>query len=266
MKYCLYALSLVLINNVAVAQVARYTDINRIGWLSVNCEMTLSPRWDIALDCQVRRDELGLKSQQYLYRAGLNYRLNQKASVLLGYAFIETYAYGDADYPISASKVNFPENRIYQQLQLKDKIGVVDIIHRYRLEQRWLAIQNKEYSHTIDEWRRTNRFRYLLRFQVPFKGNTTDEKEGYFACYNEIFVSFGSKVKYNLFDQNRSALLFGYKFSNSFKLEAGPFSQILQLGNLQNVPGLSPNKTVMQYNLGYLVSASFNFNPGKKTP
>jgi len=55
----------------------------------------------------------------------------------------------------------------------------------------------------------------MLHFQVPFKGTTTVEKEWYFAGYSELFVSFVSKVRYNVFEQNRSALLLGYKFSKS---------------------------------------------------
>ncbi len=169
------------------------------------------------------------------------------------------------DYPISPSKVNFPEHRTYQQLVVKDQLGAVELTHRYRLEQRWVASQLQEYSHHIDEWRRTNRFRYLLRFQLPFKGTALGEKAWYFAGYNELFVSFGSKVRHNLFDQNRSSLMLGYKFSKRFRIEAGPFSQIVQFGSLRNVPGLAPDKTIVQYNLGYIINAYFNFDLGKKT-
>jgi hypothetical protein len=265
LQYIFSMLILCFVNETVMAQVARYSDINNIGWVSLNLGMKLSSRFDILADCQIRRDDFGLSAQQMQYRAGLNYNINKKASVLLGYSFIETYPYGDVNYQISPSRVNFPEHRVYQQLVLKDQVGIIELSHRYRLEQRWVASQSVEYSHHIDEWRRTNRFRYNLKFQLPLQGKTIDEKEWFFGGYNEIFINFGSKVRYNLFDQNRSSLLLGYKFSKSFRIEAGPFSQIVQLGSLKNVPGLAPNKTIVQYNLGYLVNAYLNLDFSKKT-
>lgn len=264
-KHCLLITTLCIIN-ISHAQNSRYSDFNKIGWASFNFGFKLNSKLDITADYQLRRDELGLKTQQHQWRAGLQYTINKKASVLVGYSFIETFPFGDPRFPLSPSKVNYPEHRIYEQLVLKDQIGKVELTHRYRLEQRFGAYQPIVNSHEIQEWRYTNRFRYLLRFQVPFKGETTDVKEWYFAGYNEIFVSFGHFVRYNMFDQNRSALLLGYKFSKSFRIEAGPYAQIAQLGSLRNVSGYSDNKTIMQYNLGYIINAYINLDLTKKKP
>lgn len=258
-RYILLTLTLSLSAMVS-AQNSRYSDFNQIGWASFNFGFKVSHKFDVTGDYQFRRDELGLKTQQHQLRAGLLYNLNKKASVLIGYSFIETFPFGDPNYPLSPSMLKYPEHRIYEQLMFKDQIGRVELTHRYRLEQRWVAFQPTAYSHEIQEWRRTNRFRYLLRFQVPLKGDKLDEKEPYFAGYDELFINFGSMVKYNMFDQNRSALLFGYKFSKTLRIEAGPYAQIAQLGSLRNVPGYSPNKTIMQYNLGYIINAYFNFD------
>ncbi len=266
MKYILCAVGFVFFSGNACSQVARYSDINNIGWLVMNFDVRLNDKLDIVSDHQIRRDEWGLKSQQYLHRAGLNYRVNKKVSLLAGYAFIQTFPYGDMNYPVSSSRVNFPENRIFQQLTVKDQVGAMELTHRYRLEQRWVASQIREYSHDINEWKMSNRFRYMLRFQMPFRGVVTETKSWYFAGYNELFLSFGRHVGFNVFDQNRSALLIGYKAGKVFRLEAGPFAQILQLGALRNVPGLAPDKTIVQYNLGYTVNVYFNFDAGKKAP
>lgn len=257
--------STLLLNTVS-AQNSRYSDFNQIGWASFNFGFKLNQKLDLTGDYQFRRDELGLKTQQHQLRAGLLYNINKKASVLVGYSFIETFPFGDERFPLSPSMLKYPEHRVYEQLILKDVIGRVELTHRYRLEQRFAAYQPTAYSHKIEEWRRTNRFRYMLRMQVPLKGNTLEEKEPYIAAYDELFVSFGSMVKYNMFDQNRSAVLFGYKVSKAFRIEAGPYAQIAQLGSLRNVSGYSPNKTIMQYNLGYIINAYFNFDLTKKNP
>ncbi len=254
----------ILFSNAIKAQNSRYSDFNQIGWASFNFGIKVSKKLDVTGDYQLRRDELGLRTQQHQVRAGLLYNINKNASVLVGYSFIETFPFGDDRFPLSPSRLKYPEHRIYEQLIFKDQIGRVELTHRYRLEQRWVAFQPTEYSHVIEERRRSNRFRYLLRIQVPLNGPTLEEKESYFAAYNEIFVSFGSVVKYNMFDQNRSALLFGHKFSKAFRIEAGPYAQIAQLGALRQVSGYSSNKTIMQYNLGYIINAYFNFDLTKK--
>ncbi|MEN9738638.1 MAG: hypothetical protein RLZZ318_672 [Bacteroidota bacterium] len=262
---CYALMTILCIVNIAKAQNSRYSDFNHIGWATFNFNIKLNKKIDLLADYQFRRDEFGLKTQQHQWRAGIQKNINKRASILMGYSFIETFPFGDPRFPLSPSRVNYPEHRLYQQLVLKDQIGRVELTHRYRLEQRLVAYQPTEYSHDIKEWRYTNRFRYMLRFQVPFKGETTGEKQWYFAGYDELFVSFGHFVRYNMFDQNRSALLLGYKFNKKYRVEAGPFAQIAQLGALRNVSGYSDNKTIMQYNLGFIINTYINLDWSKKT-
>jgi len=255
--FCILSLSF------AVAQSPlRITDYNAIGWYVYQGTFKLSPKWDLYTEYQWRRDHLGLSWQQSQFRGAVQYNFHKQVSGAVGYSFINTYVYGD--YPIASKGYPFPEHRVYQQLILKNPIGRFDISHRLRMEQRWVGQMNAITDTTtrgVAEWRYTNRARYMMRVNVPLKGNTLDDKEIYAAAYDEIFFSFGQKVKMNIWDQNRFAALIGYKLNSNFRVEGGFFSQILQQGGLVKQDGV--DKAVIQYNDGIIATAILNFDTTK---
>lgn len=64
---------------------------------------------------------------------GLGYSLRKDVNLNMRYAFADAHPYGD--YP-NANR--FSENRIYEQIVIKNPIGKVDASRRFTLEQRFL--------------------------------------------------------------------------------------------------------------------------------
>ncbi|MFA9212216.1 MAG: DUF2490 domain-containing protein [Candidatus Methylacidiphilales bacterium] len=238
------------------AQNTRINNYNNIGWLANTATIKFHKKWSAHLEYQWRREDFGLSWQQSLLRTGINYHINPSAVFRVGYGLIETYPYGEI--PINSMGKAFTEHRMYQVLTLSNKIGRFDLSHRYMLEQRWLGSYTKPELNTEDKWIYVNRLRYMVRAQVPLIGKTLENKAPYAAAYDEIFIGFGENVNQNIFDQNRLGLLLGYKFSNQFKLEAGYFNQIVQLGRQVN------GRNVMQFNEGFIINAFYNFDLSKK--
>ncbi|MFM2386511.1 MAG: hypothetical protein RL660_1268 [Bacteroidota bacterium] len=214
--HSLLLIALLLNSATGTAQAIRNYTTNANLWLMYSGEHGLSKKWGLHLEAQPRRAKLGLSTQQTLLRFGLNYYCNPSVFVTLGYAYVDTHPYGE--FAVAAK---FPEHRIYEQLQYKSAIGSTELIHRWRLEQRflynptlqadstWQASQTPTYYH---------RLRYMHRTNFPFlkKGRPTN----YYAfASDEVFVNFGKNTKFNLLDQNRLMLGFGYKVSKAFKLE-----------------------------------------------
>jgi hypothetical protein len=98
----------------------------------------------------------------------------------------------------------------------------------------------------------------MVRVQVPLKGNAIKNKTPYVAMYDEIFIGFGKNVNENIFDQNRFGLLFGYKFNDIVRLEAGYLNQMLQLGREVN------GRNVFQNNNGFIINTNINIDLSKK--
>lgn len=252
----LLAMLAVLTVNIAFSQNTRLEDANQIGWFAYFGTFKIDSKFSIHTEYQLRRDNYVTDKQQGLLRVGLNYQANPKLQLRVGYAVIETYSYGDI--PINGMGKDFTEHRIYQMATVSDKISIVDISHRFMLEQRFIGRYTRAALTTEDDFLFLNRSRYMVRLQVPLKGTSIHNKTPYVALYNEILIGFGPNVNENIFDQNRLGVLFGYKFNDTFKLEGGFLNQIVQLGREVN------NRNVFQNNSGVIINSIFNFDLSKK--
>ncbi len=183
----------------------------------------LSEKWGLHLEAQFRRHDFGVNWQQLLLRTGINYYANANTTLTAGYCFVNTYPYGE--FPVKAT---FPENRIWEQVQLKNQNGRFEIINRYRLEQRFVntpTLQDGVYKPGDAVY--SNRFRPMTRVSIPFKGKEIVDKSFYVSVYDEIFVNFGKHVGYNILDQNRAYIAFGYRIPKLGRLEVGYLNQLV---------------------------------------
>jgi Protein of unknown function (DUF2490) len=242
---------------VSLAQNTRVTDKNTIGWFNNFTNLKFSKKWSGHVEYQWRRENFVKDWQQSLFRTGINYQVNNKVALRLGYAWIETFPYGDI--PLQAAGKRFPEHRVFQMATIVDKVNKIEMSHRFMLEQRWVGRYTNVALTKPDDFIFLNRLRYMYRMQVPLGKKTITDKTTYVAMYDEIFVGFGKNVNENVFDQNRFAFLLGYRFNNKWRVEAGFFQQILQLGREVN------NSNVFQYNNGMILNTFFNFDLSKST-
>lgn len=233
------------------SQNTRKKERNDIGWYNYFGTFKLNDKFSIHSEYQFRRDNFITDKQQGLLRLGLNYQLNQKAQLRLGYAWIETYPYGET--PINSMGKDFTEHRAFQMITINDKISKIDISHRFMLEQRWVGRYSNASLTSEDDFPLLNRFRYMIRLQLPLKDDKIENKTPYIAAYDELFIGFGKNVNENIFDQNRIGLVLGYRFSNTLRIEAGYLNQTLQLGREVN------NQNVFQNNNGFIINTNFNF-------
>lgn len=237
-------------------QNTRLNTNNNIGWYNYFGTFKVSQKFGIHSEYQFRRNETITEWQQSLLRLGVNYQLNPKIQLRLGYAWIETFPYGEI--PINGMGKDFTEHRLFQMATITDKVSIVDLSHRLMLEQRWVGRYSNANLKNEDEFPLLHRFRYMFRLQVPLKGKEIKDKTPYLATYDEIFIGFGKNVNENIFDQNRFGILLGYRFNPSIRIEAGYLNQILQLGREVN------NRNVFQQNNGIIVNANFNFDLSTK--
>ena len=89
---------------------------------------------------------------------------------------------------------------------------------------------------------------------ISLTGCITYKAVGKFENYDEVFIGFGENVNENVFDQNRVAVLLGYKFSPSLRIEGGYLNQTVQLGREVN------GRNVFQYNNGIILNTYLNAN------
>lgn len=236
----------------AFAQNNRLSTSNTIGWYNYFGTFKLSEKIGIHTEYQWRRNDLITSWQQGLLRVGLNYNPTTRVQFRVGYAWAETFPYGE--YALNKFGKEFTEHRIFEMAQLSHKEGIVDISHRFMLEQRFIGRYNSASETTESEYPLSNRGRYMVRLQVPLRGREIKDKTAYFAVYDEVLVGFGENVNANIFDQNRIGILLGYRFNKTLRIEGGYLNQTVQFGRLIN------SQNVFQYNNGLIINANFNID------
>lgn len=235
-----------------IGQNNRINTNNSIGWYNFFGTFKISEKFGIHTEYQWRRNEMITQWQQSLLRVGVNYNLNSRVQFRVGYGWIETYPYGEI--PLNGMGRDFTEHRIFEMVQLNHKEGIVDFSHRFMLEQRFVGRYSSINETTEDEFPLLNRMRYMIRVQVPLKGNEIKDKTPYLAFYDEIFIGFGKNVNMNVFDQNRIGILLGYRFNKNIRIEGGYLNQTVQLG--RQIDG----KNVFQKNNGIILNTNLNFD------
>ena len=186
----------VFVSNSTNAQNTRLNNYNSIGWYNYFGTFKISQKFGIHTEYQFRRNEIISEWQQSLLRLGVNYQINPKIQLRLGYALIETFPYGEI--PINGMGKDFTEHRLFQMATIIDRVSIVDLSHRFMLEQRWVGRYSNANLTKEDEYPLLNRFRYMFRFQIPLKGKEIKDKTLYAAVYDEVFIGFGKNVNENI--------------------------------------------------------------------
>ncbi|GAB3341158.1 DUF2490 domain-containing protein [Larkinella ripae] len=231
----------------------RLRDPNCLGWFVYVGDHKLNTNWAIHTEYQGRRVGGLRMPQQNLARLGLVRTLSDRVEVSAGYTYFQSFRYGK--YPEVAGKPE-PENRIYEDITLKDQLGRLGLEQRIRLEQRWLGSRDKTGQEAVQKWEFQNRIRFQLSVTLPLTGSTIDDQEFYLNGFDELFIGFGPNVKDNVFNQNRLSGGIGYQFSGNTKLELNYLYQIRQHAQ----PDPFTNRSVVELNHGVRLQFVYNLD------
>ena len=219
------------------------------AWTVVQGNHHLNNKFELHTEYQWRRSNGYADWQQSLLRVGLDYKFNAQLTLTAGYAWVLTFPYGTQ--PILT---NTDESRLWQQVNLKQTIGTVQIQHRYRLEQRWIEQfeqQNGQINELDNIFRQ--RFRYRAQALIPLTKKGLVDHAPFLNVNNEIFLGFGKGIAKNVLDQNRFIAALGWRFSQDFNVQFGYLNQFV----------LKPDGLHMERNHTLWTSIVYNLNFNK---
>ena len=175
-------------------------------------------KWGFHFDGQYRVNQFGSGDEQLLLRPGINFDATDTLQLSGGYAFIRDAA---------ANGFDVPEHRFWEQLILRQRVGSVGLLHRYRFEQRLVGskVPGPDGEGELDGYRYRNRFRYFLKATIPVGSDGF-----YVGAYNELMLNFGTSVTDSVFDQNRSYVALGHSLGRAGNVEIGYLLQLNQSG------------------------------------
>lgn len=193
------------------------------GWASYATSFqSHKSHWGLVFDGQFRSSDQFEHLQQFVLRPGVSYKLNDKFTGAVGYAYVSNRVIIDGE----TDRVD--EHRVWEQMILRHKIGRISISHRLRVEQRWISTVAAP-----DDYQAQQRFRYFLRGLIPFSNQEKFTKGFYAAVQDEVMFNYVNKEVTNnsFFDQNRAYAGFGYRFNAKFDLETGYMNQLVMQRN-----------------------------------
>jgi long-subunit fatty acid transport protein len=137
-----------------------------------------------------------------------------------GYTFITTYPYGS--YPLPE---NLHEHNVWEQIELKQKFGKTKILHRYRLEQRWignLVLNSESTDFEADGYVFRHRFRYRFTALVDLSD------KWFLHFFDELFIRSGEEFKLIGFDRNWLYGGVGYKVNDRMNIQLAYLHQYIR--------------------------------------
>jgi hypothetical protein len=213
-KKIIYTLLLIFNNHIPNAKAQLNKTAPIIGnWTMFFGQVRFNDKLGIHLEAQFRDYKLLNQPEQILLRTGIVYQINSTSNLTLGYASITNFAFNDERF--ENPTVN--ENRIWQQLLMKNNIGRFFFEHRYRVEQRFLKTQNNNLYR--------DRIRYLIRMNIPLNKKIIEGNTLFLSFYDELFINITS----NPFDRNRLYGALGFQFTNGLNLQLGYMAQTINV-------------------------------------
>ena len=188
------------------------------AWGTVFVNGPYKMRWGLHLDAQLRSGVDMNQLKTWLIRPGLQYQLNKKNILALGYAYVHgiTKTTGVSAYT--------PEHRLWQQWLYLQPIRRFTLQHRLRLEERFIGPTRFTEGGGIPSMSiYSTRFRYFNRLILPWSTKRPFERGLFGAIQNEVFLHATGREKLNgkWFDQNRFYLALGYRPAPVWDLEIG---------------------------------------------
>ena len=232
-----------------VAQINKV--VNDHIWISYVGVHPINKKTSLHAEISLRRNDYLKNPQQLLFRTALLRNLGKGWSAAGGYCFVETYPYGGMP-----SKSAFPENRIWEQIQMRKQYKQFELVSRWRVEQRF--VYQPVSSGTIYKPGPpvySTRFRLMQRVSLPINGSVIKDKVLYATALDEVFYGFGKQIWDYHFDQNRIYFGLGYVLPGFGRMEAGYMHQHIVRGAGTKVEN---NRTIQ---INFLPNFSLFNNP-----
>lgn len=175
-------------------------------------------------DFQMRRNKFFKFKQQNLVRIGVKKKVTKSTVIALGYAFVETFPYGEQPLLHTSD-----EERVFQDLITSQHWKSSEFSHRFRLEERWLDTYRTTNKMILKDINFNLRFRYKLSFSPPII-ILKNESKIKLNLAEEIFLNAPDSSNLT-FGQNWTSFSLMYELPSGISLGTGMLQQYLEKGN-----------------------------------
>lgn len=185
------------------AQTERNVDKQTLIWSRYINQLTINPKWMWQNELDYRNFVSPTVQSQFGFRTQVKHKLNDNIDVGTGFTLFSV----STQDPETIRPYQTPEYRLHQDLTVKQKIGKVNLFHRYQLEERWFQ------KTSVSQIEKGTNFYWRFRYRAQAEFDLYKKENSYLRVilHDEIMLNGGKKVVKNIFDQNRiyGALQYG---------------------------------------------------------
>lgn len=186
----------------------------QLVWFAYTNSLEINPRFTIVTEIHERRYYQPDAQHQFALRGRVHYTLNNNWDIAVCFA----YFLQSPNEPRSTSTLVIPELRPHVDLNYKQALKHLSLLHRYRIEDRFF--RNTSKNELVSGYNSNWRFRYMFTAEIPL---IKFKNEGGIKLKigDEIFVNAGKNIVNNTFDHNRIFIALTYAPVKSIIIEAG---------------------------------------------
>ncbi len=178
-------------------------------WFQYFIDIKFAKKWTLFSNFGIRSKQGFTHPHQHVIFTGITYQLNKNIRFYQGFTHLGIYK-NDA-----LSKVEF---RPFQEFRHKHKYGIVGMVNRIRVEERFFkTIVNNILQ---DSYTFNFRFRFLFVLNIKLFHFAPKKNDSalLLSLGDEVFFNAGNNIVYNVFDQNRLLLGLIFKLHKNLSL------------------------------------------------
>ncbi|MEJ1221911.1 DUF2490 domain-containing protein [Sediminicola sp. 1XM1-17] len=204
-------------------------------WFTVLNRIDLNENWSLSNEIHERFGAFLNEQATFLIRPSLDYHLNKHVELVMGYSYIDNRP----NRPNPDPAIGVTENNLWEQVLIKDHIGKVELVHRFRQEHRWTdkVILDPSAMYIKDGTDFSNRFRYRITAVFPIK--TFENSHCIFMqVFDELWVPQTKSLMPKSVSRNWFYAGVGYKFNAKTNIQLGYMHQldVLEPNNYLSTP------------------------------
>jgi hypothetical protein len=190
-------------------------------WFAILTRFQLNDKWSVSNELHERTGAFMHTQGQFLFRPSIDFHLNQQVELTVGSTFVHVSPYAPYSLPIARN-----ENNLWEQIILKNTIGKVRFLHRFRQEHRWINhIENTNGEPKIEGNDFANRFRYRLILNVDLFKFKKNQQALFLSAWDEIWIAQSKNLAPADFNRNWFYLGLGYAINQNTNIQAGFLQQ-----------------------------------------
>lgn len=188
-------------------------------WFLLLNQLRFGKHWGWSNEIHERTGKFLHVQGQFLLRPSVDYHLNKSAVFSLGYSYIHLWPYA----PYGNPPLSRAEHNVWEQVLLRQELGRVRFLHRFRQEHRWVPRMD---TTSGGDWRVSgrsyaNRFRYRFTVWIDLWSDAQGRRSLFLALFDEFWFNQSHNLLPSNFARNWLFAGLGYRFDPTTNLQIG---------------------------------------------